>query len=104
MTVFVIRHAYAGDRARWRGDRDLDRPLHDVGWEQADEIGRVLAEHPVRALASSPARRCRDTLQPLARKVGVEITIDARLAEGSDPLAVLAALAEAPDFAVLCVH
>jgi len=103
MPVFVIRHAYAGERAAWTG-ADPERPLDDLGWEQAGEIARVVAEQPVTRLVSSPAVRCVETLGPLADKVGLSIEVDERLAEGSDGAGVLALLAEVPELTVLCVH
>src|SRR3954451_13248239 len=103
MPVFVIRHAYAGERAAWVGP-DIERPLDDLGREQAEEIARVAAEQPLTRLVSSPAVRCVETLGPLADKVGLTIDVDGRLAEGAQSADVLAVLAEVPDDAVLCVH
>jgi phosphohistidine phosphatase SixA len=104
MTVFVIRHAYAGERASWIGESDLERPLDSVGRDQAHEIARSIAERRVVRLVSSPARRCVETLEPLAAAVGLTVGIDDRLLEGTDPRDLLRVLNEVPDGSVLCVH
>lgn len=67
--VHLIPHGQAADRPTWTGDDDL-RPLDDAGRAQARamavEIGAVDAAY------SSPARRCTETLAPMA--VAIEVT------------------------------
>jgi broad specificity phosphatase PhoE len=64
----------AGDRHRWTGDQDR-RPLSDLGRRQAARLAAALAATPVHALFSSPALRCRQTLEPLADRFGLRIEL-----------------------------
>ena len=64
----------AGDRRVWSGDQDL-RPLSELGQRQAQLLCDVIAKQPCDALFSSPALRCRQTIEPLARRFGLEIAV-----------------------------
>jgi 8-oxo-dGTP diphosphatase len=97
----VVRHAHAGDRLGWKG-ADQSRPLTEKGWKQAEALAEMLTG--VERLVSSPYLRCRQTLEPLARRVGAVIIDDARLAEGT-PMADAMALITAPGpSAAMCTH
>ena len=48
MTLHLVRHAHAGDRSRWSGGDDLERPLSDTGHEQAVAIDQWFVDRPVR--------------------------------------------------------
>ncbi len=113
VTLFVVRHAHAGRRSNWTGD-DRTRPLSDRGELQAKGIaaavdGRRAPSADLRILAS-PARRCIQTMEPLAVQVGGEVAEDARLFEGADRREIAALLddvSEAADgdgTAVVCSH
>ncbi len=98
MTVVLLRHASAGDRAEWDGDDRL-RPLDKKGRKQAAALrDRLLAAGVTRVL-SSPYIRCVETVEPL----GLDIELDERLAEGAPRYETLALLADA-DGAVACTH
>ena len=103
MSTFVVRHVKAGSRSRWSGD-DRERPVSASGRQQADGIAERLADAGVRGLWSSPYRRCVETLEPLAARLGLALLTDRRLGEGARTADVLALLAEAGDGAVLCSH
>jgi 8-oxo-dGTP diphosphatase len=103
MTIFVVRHAKAGQRDAW-DDADELRPLSGKGRKQADALAeRFLALHPTR-LVSSPYVRCRETLEPIALLLDMTVEIDDRLAEGGTFEGSLALLDEMPDGAVVCSH
>lgn len=89
--VWVIRHAHAGDRSAWKGD-DANRPLSDRGVHQANAVARRLRHTGIVRLMSSPARRCIETLAPLAEYLGLEIETHPALAEGATPEATAALL------------
>ena len=73
-TVDLVPHMDAGDRNAWQGDQD-ERPLTDLGWEQARAQGEALAGEKIDALYTSPALRARQTLEPLAERLGLEIHV-----------------------------
>lgn len=82
-TVWLIRHAAAGDRSSWADDDRL-RPLTKKGRKQADAIAAVFAGHDVDAVYSSPYARCRETVKPLADRIGRAIDDTEHLAEGAN--------------------
>jgi 8-oxo-dGTP diphosphatase len=98
MSVIVLRHASAGDRAEWQGDDRL-RPLDKRGRKQAKRLRDVLLAHDVKRVVSSPYVRCTQTVEPL----GLDIEPDDRLAEGASPERTLELL-DTLDGAVACTH
>lgn len=87
--VHVIRHGKPA--ATWGGD-DEDPGLDGTGLLQALAIAKeVLAlpkdQRPTRVV-SSPLRRCRETAEPLADALGVDIVIDPRVGEIPTPAAL----------------
>ncbi len=74
LTVDLVPHMDAGDRKKWPGDQD-ERPLSELGRRQALAQAEALAREPIDALYSGPALRCRQTLQPLAEQLGLEIGV-----------------------------
>lgn len=69
-TLVVVPHANAGDRNAWTEDQDV-RPLSELGRRQAADLAREIGI--VDAVYSSPARRCTETVEPVAAAAGVEI-------------------------------
>jgi broad specificity phosphatase PhoE len=84
--LLVVRHAHAGEKARWNGP-DMLRPLSPVGRLQAEGLVIRLEDYPVERILCSPTLRCHQTVQPLARDRRLEIEpvaalgVDAGLAE-----------------------
>jgi 8-oxo-dGTP diphosphatase len=103
MALYLVRHAKAGSRNGWIGP-DKTRPLTRAGREQALAIMRALAELPVPRTLSSPYRRCVDTLQPLATKLGLSVEAVEALAEGEPAAAAVELMTALPDDSVLCTH
>ncbi len=103
-TVLLIRHASAGSRQRWDGP-DNQRPLSEKGALQARGLAEVLSDHPVARVLSSPAVRCRQTVEPLALERGLEVETRKELREGSDPTRAIDLLEElAAEDPALCTH
>ncbi|MDQ3739129.1 MAG: histidine phosphatase family protein [Actinomycetota bacterium] len=103
MTLYLVRHAKAGRRREWDGDDSL-RPLSKKGWAQAEALAERLVSSSPTALRSSPYVRCRQTLEPLAARLGIDVVDDEALREGAafdDTLRLLGGL---PDGAVCCSH
>jgi 8-oxo-dGTP diphosphatase len=101
--LYLIRHAKAGSRSHWVGD-DRERPLSKRGWRQAAAIADALVPLGLTHLVSSPYVRCRQTLEPIASALDLDIALDERLAEEQRFEDVLELLAEVPDGTALCSH
>jgi broad specificity phosphatase PhoE len=104
VTIYLVRHARAGSRQRWKQD-DALRPLSKVGRAQAVGIARTLSERHVDRIVSSPFARCVQTVEPLATKLGIAIETSDALAEGA-PLPQALRLVEKvlDQDVVLCTH
>lgn len=80
--IELVRHAKAHSRDRWWGRPDRERPLTDVGMDQARSLAKDLhAGGPIAKLFSSPWTRCMQTLDPLADLLGVHTVEQDRLGE-----------------------
>jgi broad specificity phosphatase PhoE len=102
--LFVVRHAHAGSRHDWDGPDHL-RPLDDKGWRQAEAICDLLTGEGIKRLVSSPITRSVQTMEPLADKIGLPVTIDDRLAEGAGGGAALELVDELRGTtAAICSH
>ena len=105
--VVIVRHARAGKRGGWAGP-DEERPLDRRGRAQAAALVEVLAGYQVERIHSSAARRCRETVTPLAEAVDIAIDEDRLLGEVAaldDPASASARLVELvqrPGRAVIC--
>lgn len=103
MSLYLVRHAKAGERNNWTGD-DEARPLSKKGRRQSDALAARLAPLATGAIVSSPYVRCVQTLEPLAATLGAKVTIDERLAEENPASAAIELLDELGDGSVLCSH
>jgi phosphohistidine phosphatase SixA len=102
--LWVIRHASAGDKRRWTGTDD-ERPLDDTGGHQARTLARLLTGQAPARLRSSPSLRCRQTLAPLATRLGLTVTSCPELAVGGHPGGLLTFLADtAVPGEIVCTH
>jgi 8-oxo-dGTP diphosphatase len=102
--VRLVRHACAGSRDEWDGD-DVERPLDPVGRAQAEALAEQLGREPAGRLRSSPARRCVETLAPLAARWEVPIERCPALAVDADVDAVLDLVTkQSLHRDVLCTH
>jgi phosphohistidine phosphatase len=83
LELYVVRHAHAGDPAKWTGD-DARRPLSAKGHQQADRLASHLAGVGLRldAILSSPKVRAVETAAPIARALDMDVRIDDRLGGG----------------------
>jgi phosphohistidine phosphatase SixA len=100
----LVRHAHAGHKRHWSGP-DAERPLSIRGWAQAEGLLDTLADLRVERLLTSPSRRCRQTLLPLAAALDLDLeSVDDLGTDGDlDRLVDLLAAGDS-DGAVLCTH
>ncbi|HTO05710.1 MAG TPA: histidine phosphatase family protein [Myxococcota bacterium] len=104
MKLYLIRHAKAESRASWWHE-DVLRPLSAAGHSEAMGLVERLDGVPLARVISSPALRCRQTVEPLASRFGLPVEIDPRLGEGSsmgDAMSLIQSLGNRP--VALCSH
>lgn len=80
-SVLFVRHGdpdYPEDRIYARTD---DPGLTDSGRRQAAMLGDWIKGERIDALYASPTRRTRETAEPMAASLGLEIRLDGRLEE-----------------------
>lgn len=80
LVIELMRHMEAVPARRGTGD--AGRSLTALGRRQAEMHAEVMAAgDSIVALYASPALRCRLTLEPLARRLGLKVIIETLLAE-----------------------
>ena len=105
--IALVRHAKAGSRNQWDGD-DALRPLSGSGREQAQQLSALLGLFGPDRILSAPPLRCRDSVAPLAERLGLAVGDEPLLGEDGywvDPAAALARLRElaaVPGVTVAC--
>lgn len=103
--ILVVRHAVAGEKQKWKGRPDRERPLSGRGRRQARALVKQLADLPVDRIVSSPYERCTETVAPLADARALQVEVDDRLAPKATFEEVRALLDELVDQDVaLCSH
>ncbi len=108
MRLILVRHGHAEPKQTWSG-RDEDRPLIARGRRQAEALARNLAKPRPSRIISSPSLRCLQTVQPLGKKVGVDVELADWLATGAgaearEGILVLARSEPSSGRVVLCTH
>jgi broad specificity phosphatase PhoE len=101
---YLIRHAHAGSKRAWSGPDEL-RPLSGRGLLQAKAVVELLAGQPIRRILTSPTTRCRQTVDPLAVELRLQVDDDWALSVDA-PAEQLEWLLREPatDETVLCTH
>lgn len=103
-TLYLLRHAAAGDRMKWQGV-DAVRPLTKKGRRQVAAITSYLENAGIERIYTSPYTRCIQTVEPLAEAVGAKVIKHDALAEGPDIDGAYDLCDELVGFnAVLCSH
>ena len=104
MTLYLVRHAKAGDRSTWDGE-DWLRPLSRRGQMQAQGLIAQFDGTRIDRLMSSWYVRCMESLVPLAgeRKLAVEVA-DALAEFGTLEDALVLVRKHAHQDTVMCSH
>lgn len=74
-TFYLVRHAHAD----WTPDEN--RPLSAQGSKDAAHVATILCEYPIDAIYSSPFRRARETILPLAEQLDLSVYLESDLRE-----------------------
>lgn len=79
--ILLIRHGQTdwNSEGRWQGH--LDVSLNDEGIAQAQALANHLRDRPIRGIYSSDLMRAQQTAAPLAKALGLPVTLDSRLRE-----------------------
>ena len=101
--MLLIRHAQAGNRKDWKGD-DVLRPLSERGLRQARRLVTSLDGWGVQRILSSPYTRCQETVNPLAKALGIKVEVVEALAEGHGAEALVLVRTLAHEKVALCTH
>ena len=109
-SLLLVRHAKAGSKSDWDGPDEL-RPLDGRGHRQAARLAQVLPLFAPAELLTAERVRCRQTLEPLAARLGQGIGSLPELGEeefAADPQAGLAVVErlltplDGPGVSVVC--
>ncbi len=100
----LVRHAHAGDKQTW-SHPDVERPLSELGHQQARALVDLLAGAQIRRVLTSPVVRCRATVEPVAAARGLAVEEVHLLEPDADPRALERMLVhEDAAGALLCTH
>jgi len=104
MTVYLVRHAKAGDRETWHDD-DMLRPLSSRGHLQTRLLLELLRDAVFDRILSSPYVRCMETVVPIAGARGMAVEPVEELTEGASlESAVTLVRKHAVSGALMCMH
>ena len=78
----LLRHAKAITRDEWPGDDD-DRPLDSLGQSQANRLLSVYQVYNLDQIHTSDAVRCYDTVNPMAKSLGIKLEVTGKLSEST---------------------
>jgi len=72
--LYLVRHCQSSGQ-------EPDAPLTPLGLEQAETLAAFLADHGIQRIVSSTHLRARQSIEPLAARLGLPVETDARLIE-----------------------
>jgi broad specificity phosphatase PhoE len=80
-TFYLIRHGSNDFLPRGLAGRLPDVRLNTLGQSEARRVAERLKTNPIRHLFSSPMERCRETAEPLAQALGLQVQVSEALNE-----------------------
>ncbi|UCZ52117.1 histidine phosphatase family protein [Bacillus shivajii] len=72
--IYLVRHCQAEGQPP-------EAKLTDLGEQQAEVLADFFSDKKIDYIVSSPFTRAKHTVAPLSKKLGVDVTVDDRLAE-----------------------
>ncbi|MCW2736179.1 NUDIX hydrolase [Nocardioides sp.] len=105
--LVVLRHSRARARGGWKKD-DRQRPLVQLGENQAQRLVPLLAAFDVTSVHSSSSARCVQTVTPYVDTTGWSVKVHDELSEEgastNDIVELVDALLDAGESTVVCTH
>lgn len=80
-TIFLTRHGQTDWNAERRWQGHADPPLNEHGHAEAHALAESLVSYGIEAIYSSDLVRARETAEIVAARLGLPVTLDARLRE-----------------------
>jgi broad specificity phosphatase PhoE len=74
-TIFMVRHASHALLDRVLAGREVDVPLNETGWHEAEALAETVSAFAITHVQSSPRRRAYETAGALGRRLGLPIDI-----------------------------
>ncbi len=71
--LYLVRHGETDFHVQKRALGRMDAELNELGLRQAELVATALGRKGIRALYSSPLKRCMQTARPLAEKLGLQV-------------------------------
>ena len=81
MRLYLVRHGQTDWNHQKRAQGHTDRPLDDIGLEQAKRTAIAFLDHPVERILTSDLLRASQTAEAIAKKVKVPHEITPKLRE-----------------------
>lgn len=73
--IFIVRHGQDEDNAKLILNGRRDKPLTDLGRQQAKIVSNKLKDHSIDIIYSSPLKRAFETAQIIAKELGIKDVI-----------------------------
>ncbi len=78
---YFLRHGETDWNRTGRTQGQLDAPLNDLGWTQAERAAELLSDEPIERIIASPLSRARNTAEVVASRHGLDVAVDDALME-----------------------
>ena len=75
MRLYLVRHGQTDWNVQKRAQGHTDRPLDEIGIQQAKLVGRAFLDLPVRRVLTSDLKRAKQTAEEISRRKEIELEV-----------------------------